>query len=110
MLPRKYRLPAKEFQKNYRDGFKVRGKYGMLIFSKSTVPSPRFGYVVSKKVGNAVLRHRFTRLLRDISIQAVKDYGMENMGINIQYISFEFCDDREMLKEEFFKQIEKAIK
>ncbi|MHC1716588.1 MAG: ribonuclease P protein component [Candidatus Dojkabacteria bacterium] len=110
MLPKKYRLLAKEFPYTYQKGTKLRGKYGMLVYVKSNNPTPRFGFVVSKKVGNAVQRHRFTRLLRSIFIEAIEHFNIENLSTNYQYISFEFCNEREILKEDLFNLMEKSIK
>jgi len=107
MLPKKHRLPAKEFQNLYKSGFKVKGKYGMLISKLNSKSIPQFGFVVSKKIGNAVQRHRMTRLLRVISIEAVKNFDLA--GRKFQYVSFEFCDSYENLKNEFFSQIEKIL-
>jgi len=109
MLPKKYRLLAKEFPYTYRRGTKVRGRYGMLVFAESKNASPRFGFVVSKKIGNAVFRHRTTRLLRTIFIEAISEYKMEEIPLNYQYISFEFCDERELLKKDIFTLIEKSL-
>lgn len=110
MLPKKYRLSAKEFQYLYKSGFKAKGKYGMLISSPNKSNHPLFGFVVSKKIGNAVQRHRMTRLLRVISMEALKNFKMENMARSFQYVAFEFCNEYKTLKDEFFVQIETILK
>lgn len=110
MLPKKYRLPAKDFQFLYKNGLKVRGQFGMLIFKSNRKDSPLFGFVVSKKVGNAVARHRMTRLLRAISMEAVKEMDLENKAVSFEYIAFIFCDDYSQLREEFFDQVKKFLK
>ena len=109
MLPRKYRLPAKVFQNLYKSGFKAKGKYGMLISRKNNLARPLFGFVVSKKIGNSVYRHRMTRLLRAISMEAVKHFQMENMGISFSFVSFEFCNEYNVLKDEIFGLVEKTL-
>lgn len=109
MLPKKYRLLAKEFPNTYKRGTKLRGKYGMLVYTESNNDSPRFGFVVSKKIGDAVHRHRATRILRTIFLEAIEVYKMENLHINYQYIAFEYCDERETLKKEIFTLIEKTL-
>jgi len=109
MLPKNYRLPAKEFQFLYKNGFKVRGKYGMLIYKANTRNFPQFGFVVSKKIGNAVARHRMTRLLRVASMDAVKEFGLDGKGVSFEYIAFVFCDEYSQLKEEFFDQVKKFL-
>ena len=111
MLPRKYRLSAKEFQRTYQSGSKFRGEHGMLVVDKkSSNPLPRFGFVVSKKIGNAVLRHRFTRLLRTIFLEAVLEFDLEKYPYRYEYVSFKFLDDREILKKEIFELIGRSIK
>lgn len=110
MLPKKYRLPAKNFQNTYKFGKKFRGKYGVLIVAENRNSTPLFGFVVSKKIGNAVIRHRFTRILRNISQEAIKDFNIENKGLSFQYIAFEFCNDYNEVKKEFYIQMENAIK
>jgi len=109
MLPKKYRLPAKEFQFLYKNGFKVRGKYGMLVSKLNTKNSPQFGFVVSKKVGNAVARHKMTRLLRVASMEAVKEFELNEQGVSFEYIAFIFCDEYSKLKDEFFYQVKKGF-
>jgi ribonuclease P protein component len=109
MLPKKYRLPAKLFRSIYTRGNKYRGQYGMLIANPTSSPTPRFGFVVSKKIGNAVFRHHMTRLLRNIVLEAVKEYGLDQKPKDFEYIAFVFCDDYFLLKEELFKQIASTL-
>lgn len=109
MLPKKQRLLAKEFQYLYKRGLKVKGKYGMLLSAPNSSDRPRFGFVVSKKIGNSVKRHRMTRLLRNISMEAVREFKMENLGRSFQYIAFEFCNEYQILKDEYFQLLEKTL-
>ena len=69
MLPKKHRLSAKEFPLLYKKGFKSKGEYVMLVCLENNTSSTLFGFVVSKKIGNSVKRHRMTRLLRAISME-----------------------------------------
>lgn len=100
MLPKKFRLPAKRFSYVYKHGIKARGQYGMLISSKNDISNPRFGFVVSKKIGNAVFRHRMTRLLRAVMMEIVKEEDLDTYPFDFQYVSFKFCDDKSSLKKE----------
>lgn len=109
MLPKQYRLLAKEFPNTYKRGTKLRGKYGMLVYAESNSVTPHFGFVVSKKIGDAVHRHRVTRILRTVFLEAIELYKMENLPINYQYIAFEYCDERETLKKDIFTLIEKSL-
>ncbi len=109
MLPKKFRLPAKDFRYVYSNGKKFRGKYGMLLCVKNNVSSPLFGFVVSKKVGNSVRRHRLVRMLRSIAMEAVRNFDINSLACSFEYISFVFPDDFNSLKEEFFRQVNECI-
>lgn len=107
MLPKKYRLPAKAFRNVYTRGLKFRGQYGMLVATPSQ--SLRIGFVINKKIGNAIKRHRMTRLLRVSFLELVKELNIENRPLDLEYVAFEFCDSKETLKVEFEKQIKQAF-
>lgn len=54
-----------EFQKVYKSGRSKANKY-LVMYVKTGESGPnRYGFSVSKKVGNSVVRHRITRLLRE---------------------------------------------
>lgn len=106
MLPKKYRLPPDQFPVVYKNGKKARGEYGMLIaLSKESGPTPQFGFVVSKKVGGAVQRHRLTRILRVCVMECVKEISLDNCGFHFQYIAFKFCNEKAPLKTEILNQL-----
>ena len=107
MLPKNYRLPAKDFRNVYAKGLKFRGQYGMLVSSPSR--SLRIGFVINKKIGNAIKRHRMTRLLRVSFLESVKELNIENKPFDLEYVAFEYCDSKEVLKLEFEKQIKQAL-
>lgn len=111
MLSKKYRLPKEKFQYIYKNGKKLRGKYGMLVLVDSNeVVNPQIGLVVSKKIGNSVKRHHMTRLLRNIFTLYVKENGLDNTPALLEYIAFEYCSDYKTLKEEFSKQLSEALR
>lgn len=108
MLPKNFRLPPKSFDKVYRNGVKKRGNYGMIVYVENEVNNPRFGFVVSKKIGNAVFRHRMTRLLRVVMMEIVNEKNLHSLAKDFQYIAFKFCDKKNVLKEDIlnlFKDI-----
>lgn len=109
MLPKKYRLSAKEFRYVYSKGLKFRGQYGMLV-ALATSSTPKFGFVLNKKIGNAVQRHRMTRLLRVIVLELVKELELDNFKFNFEYVAFVFCDSKDDLKADVMNQFKNAIK
>lgn len=57
----------RDFQKVYKEGLRQRGRVGTLIIRKATTAT-RLGIVISGKLGNAVLRNRTKRLVREAFI------------------------------------------
>ncbi|MBQ9766095.1 MAG: ribonuclease P protein component [Lachnospiraceae bacterium] len=56
-----------EYQNVYRNGKSLANRYlVMYVLDKEETDNTRMGISVSKKVGNSVVRHRLTRLLREI--------------------------------------------
>ena len=56
-----------DFQRATRTGRKAGTKNFIVHIAKNDLAVTRFGYVVSKTVGNSVVRHTLTRKLREIS-------------------------------------------
>ena len=55
----------KDFQVVYRKGKSYANKYLVMYILKNDMDINRIGISVSKKVGNSVVRHRMTRLIRE---------------------------------------------
>lgn len=55
----------KDFQKVYRQGRSYANKYLIMYALQNAGTGNRLGISVSKKVGNSVVRHRMTRLIRE---------------------------------------------
>ena len=109
MLPKKFRLPTENFNEVYRQGKKARGKYGMFVFLKTDIGNPRFGFVVSKKVGGAVARNRMTRLLRVVVMEVVNEKNLSSLSMDFQYIAFSYCEKKNLLKREVEQQFEEIL-
>ena len=109
MLQKRYRLPSNLFKYIYEKGYKYRSNIGMLVVtSYSTEITPKFGFVVSKKVGNAPQRHRMTRLLRVITQESIKEFKLNDNGYIYEYIAFEYCDNYQTLKDSFQELLKKS--
>ena len=54
-----------DFQKVYKNGTSKGNRYLVMYVLKNQYMKNRLGISVSKKVGNSVVRHRITRLLRE---------------------------------------------
>lgn len=109
MLPKKFRLPPENFKQVYRQGKKARGKYGMFVFVKTEVGNPRFGFVVSKKVGGAVARNRMVRLLKVVVMEIVNEKNLSGLSMDFQYIAFSYCDKKNLLKKEIEEQFNEIL-
>ncbi len=55
----------KDFQTVYRQGKSYANKYLVLYIMENQTEKNRIGISVSKKVGNSVIRHHLTRLIRE---------------------------------------------
>ena len=56
----------KDFQRVYHEGTSTANRYLVMYILENQYNRNRLGISVSKKVGNSVVRHRITRLIREI--------------------------------------------
>jgi len=56
----------KDFQNVYKNGISFANRYLVMYVLKNGTEHNRLGISVSKKVGNSVVRHRITRLIREV--------------------------------------------
>jgi ribonuclease P protein component len=54
-----------DFQNVYKEGKSYANKYLVMYILNNNTEENRLGISVSKKVGNSVIRHRITRLIRE---------------------------------------------
>ena len=74
----------KDFQLLYKEGKSCANRYLVLYVRENGMDQNRFGVSVSKKVGNSVVRHRITRLIRE-SYRLHED--MFNSGLDMAVIA-----------------------
>ena len=60
-----YSVKNKDFQVIYKKGKSYANKYLVMYILENHLDINRLGISVSKKVGNSVVRHRLTRLIRE---------------------------------------------
>ena len=89
----------KDFQAVYQNGKSYANRLLVMYVKKSDMPRSRIGISVSKKVGNSVVRHHLTRLIRE-SFRLHED--VVEAGLDIVVVA------RASAKEENYKTIESA--
>lgn len=88
-----------DFQKVYKTGKSYANKYLVMYVLKNGKEETRLGISVSKKVGNSVVRHRITRLIRESYRLNKKEFSS---GLDVVVIA------RASAKGKGFKEIESA--
>lgn len=90
----------RDFQNVYKNGKSKANKYLVMYVLENQSESNRLGISVSKKVGNSVIRHHLTRLIRE---SYRLNSSMFNSGLDIVVIA------RESARDKKFKDIESAL-
>lgn len=89
-----------EFQKVYKTGRSKANRY-LVMYVKTGESGPsRYGFSVSKKVGNSVVRHRITRLLRE-SVR--KNDALVKEGNRVVIVA------RSEVKDKSYKEVDGAV-
>ena len=89
-----------DFKKVYKEGKSKANKYLVMYVLTNNISINRLGISVSKKVGNSVVRHRLTRLIRE-SYRLNKN--MFNSGLDIVVVV------RNTARDKSYKEIESAL-
>lgn len=90
----------RDFQLLYKEGKSCANRYLVLYVKENGLEKNRLGVSVSKKVGNSIVRHRITRLIRE-SYRLHED--MFNSGLDMVVIARVSAKDRSM------REIESAL-
>ncbi|PKM78758.1 MAG: ribonuclease P protein component [Firmicutes bacterium HGW-Firmicutes-15] len=99
MLDKKRRINrGKEYGYLYKNGRRITGKYIIVFIKENNLMNNRFGIVTSKKIGNAVIRNRAKRQIREV---IRKNLQLIRPGYNMVIIA------RFNIKEVIFDLIEK---
>ena len=89
-----------DFQRVYKNGKSYANKYLVMYILKQDTQKNRIGISVSKKVGNSVVRHRITRLIRESYRLNEKEF---DDGLDVVIVA------RPGAKEKNFFEIESAL-
>ena len=90
----------RDFQNVYSNGKSYANKYLVMYVLKNDLNKNRIGISVSKKVGNSVIRHHITRLIRE-SYRLQED--IFNSSLDIVVIA------RSTARDVGYKEIESAL-
>ena len=90
----------RDFKKVYSRGKSYANKYLVMYVLENGTDRNRLGISVSKKVGNSIVRHRLTRLIRE-SYRLQED--IFNSGLDIVVVA------RVNAKEIGYKEVESAL-
>lgn len=90
----------RDFQRVYQKGTSKANRYLVMYVLENQYMKNRLGISVSKKVGNSVVRHRVTRLIRESYRLNEMDF---DKGLDIVVVA------RPSAKEKNFQDIESAL-
>ncbi len=93
-------MKNKDFQIVYKKGNSYANKYLVMYVLDNETNENRLGISVSKKVGNSVIRHRITRLIRE-------SYRLQESKFKIGYDIVVIA--RASSKEKNYNEIESAL-
>jgi ribonuclease P protein component len=82
---------SREFGHVYRSGKSYANKYLVMYVLNNELSSNRIGISASKKIGNSVVRHRITRLIRE---SYRLNESMFNSGLDIVIVARPGSKDR----------------
>ena len=90
----------KDFQNVYKKGVSLANRYLVMYVNDNGLKRNRIGVAVSKKVGNSIVRHRLTRLIREGYRLSEEHF---RCGVDIIVIA------RTSAKEKSYHEIENAL-
>ena len=91
---------SKDFQQVYRHGTSKANRYLVMYVLENQYMKNRLGISVSKKVGNSVVRHHLTRLIRE---SYRLNSSMFNSGLDIVVVA------RSTAKDISYHEVESAL-
>lgn len=97
----------KEFRYTYRVGKSCGGKLLALVYAKNRSASAKIGFSVSKKIGNAVVRNRVKRRMREAVTPLIP---LIKGGLNLIFIARDSIIDAPFpsIREGMLQQLQRA--
>jgi len=89
---------GKEYSYLYKNGRRISGRYIIVFVKENQLAHNRFGIVTSKKIGNAIIRNRAKRQIREV---IRKNLNNLQPGYDVVVVA------RYNMKETIFELIEK---
>ena len=107
-------LSKNEDFKKILGGNRISNKYVTIFFKKLSVQDNKFlniSFVAKKKIGNAIIRNKIKRRLKNIMHQALKTIKL-NGEYSYLFIAKKnvFLDDYKVIKENIFKELSRIKK
>ncbi len=84
-FPKRFRIKKRtEFKKIYEEGNKINGRFVIVHYLENELNHPRIGITVTRKVGRAVIRNRWKRLIREIFRKNKGHFPPKDMVITVK--------------------------
>lgn len=101
-------LKASEFERTLATGTKMVSPNIVLVANKNEAREPRLGLIVSRKVGNAVIRNRVKRQLRESFRVQKEDFA----GLDVVIIARPSLSSQDSpgVKQELSKILERVLR
>ncbi|MEN9714265.1 MAG: hypothetical protein RLZZ164_929 [Actinomycetota bacterium] len=111
MLARENRLvTAEDFRTTTKTGRKLASNHLVIYLTRTDAQATKFGFVVAKTVGNAVVRNMVKRRLRAIARELIANQSTQGCSVVVRAQQSAATASFEVLHNEFFNLVSKGLK